>query len=138
MTSRDDLHQKVRLTWGDSEELRLALLIFDFIAQDPYAAHIPYSRFQKIAKEQALQDPHVVERVLQYLTGADSHVLELGAELIEGDDEIRRLRPDEFALVVSDQIHPLTGERDESLPSKVFVYFSPSKLAQEVFTKHKS
>ncbi len=131
MDARDKLLTTIRDTWGDSEEALLAELIVELVESDLKANYIPYSQLKGIANARELQGSHVTERVVQYLLGAESHVLELGAELIE-DDDVHRLDRDAFSMASLHHIHPITGEKDEALPSKLFVYFYPSDFAREV------
>lgn len=135
ITSKAELIERLREVWRDGEELRLAILIVELIEQHPDIAHIPYSKFESLAKSQHLRDPHVVEKVIQYLTGAESHVLDLGAELIGDDDTPYRLDADELDLAVTEKIHPFTGEVDATLQSKIFVYFLPSPLARKLLER---
>ena len=130
--SRDDFDSAIREAWPDGEERRLSLSILVFISEHPKTFHIPYARLQEIGKEALLKDPEVVPRVVQYLTGADSHLLDVAGELFDEDDEPRVLKDDEFNLATTEGINPLTGDYDPTLPQKLFVYFRPSRLAQEV------
>lgn len=130
--SRDDFDNAIRVAWPHGAEQRLSLSILEFIAEHPNTFHIPFARLQEIARETHLVNPDVVPRVVQYLTGADSHLLDVAGELFEEDDEPRALDDAEFKLAVSDGINPLTGDYDPTLPKKLFVYFRPSRLAQEV------
>lgn len=130
--SRDDFDSAIREAWPHGEERRLSLSILEFIAGHPKTFHIPYARLQEIAKGASLKDPEVVPRVVQYLTGADSHLLDVAGELFEEDDEPRALDDDEFNLATVEGINPVTGEYDPTLSQKLFVYFRPSRLAQEV------
>lgn len=132
INSRAELDSTLRRAWADGEELRLSFSILDFIANHPATAHIPYARLQQLAREQHLTDPLVVERVVQYLTGAEGHVLDLRAELIDENDDVHRLDEEEFQLAVTEHIHPLTGSVDPGLLTKLFVYFRPSRLARQV------
>jgi hypothetical protein len=130
--TRQDFLDIFRLDWAEGDELRLSLAILDFVAAHPDTAHIPYARVQELARAASLRDPLVVERVIQYLTGAGGHLLDLGAELIDETDNVHRLDNEDFELALTRGINPLTGEWDEDLKQKLFVYFRPSKLAQQV------
>lgn len=106
--------------------------ILAFIAEHPQTIHIPFSRLREIAREASLSDPEVVARVVQYLTGADTHLLDVAGELVGDDDMPHFLDDEEFSLATTAGINPLTGDVDPELPRKLFVYFRPSQLAQEV------
>lgn len=129
--SRDDFDITIRHAWPEGEELLLSLLILAFIAEHPGTIHIPFSRLLEIAREASLDDAGVVPKVVQYLTGADTHLLDIAGELIGDDDLPHMLDNEEFNLAITG-INPLTGDTDPELPSKLFVYFRPSRLAQEV------
>lgn len=130
--NRDDFDRCIREAWPDGEERRLSLSIVQFIADHPDTYHIPYARLQELARAALLKNPEVVPRVIQYLTGADSNLLDIAGELFESDEEPRALDEDEFNLAASEGINPLTGDFDPNLPQKIFVFFRPTRLAQEV------
>lgn len=133
--SKVELFDKFRELWHEGDELCLAMMIVDLIDNHSNIAHIPYSKLASLAKAQHLQDPNVVEKVVQYLTGAESHILDLGAELIEQDDVPYRLDAEELSLAVSEQLHPLTGEVDLKLQTKIFIYFRPSSFVLKLLER---
>lgn len=133
--SRDQLVKSLRSVWSEGDELRLGMSIIDMIQDQPEAVHFPYSRFLGLANRLSLDDPALVQRVVDYLTGAESHVLELCAELIEEDDSVHTLKSEQLRLALQHGIHPLTGRRDDAVADSIFVFFSPSDMARRVLWK---
>jgi hypothetical protein len=122
----------MRALWGEQPELRLGLKILDLLQEYPDAQHIPYAQFLTLGRESDLPDPGRVQRVVEYLTGAESHLLDLGAELIESDESVHRLTPAQLYEAMRLNVHPFTGDQPFDLQDRIFVFFSPSPLAREI------
>lgn len=130
--NRNQLIERLRSVWNEGDELRLSVSILEMIETQPSLLHIPYSHLQRLAKKLEMKDPAVVQRVVEYLTGAESHVLELCAELIEEDDTVHALTQDDLQLAMNSGVNPLTGLQDSTLQDCIFVFFSPSQMARQV------
>lgn len=131
--NKSELISRIHAVWQDGDEFRLSLAILELLQKLPSANHIPMSRFHALARENALtNDPHLAHRVVQYLCGADSPVLGLGAELIDDADGIYQLKNEELQQAIQSNLNPLTGNIDDQLRNKMFVYFYPSEFAKTI------
>ena len=72
-----------------------------------------------------------VLNIVNYLSGAHLHLLSKRFEYIEHDSatEIDSLQA---KAAYDASINPLTGQFDEAVKKKIFVYFIPSDTAREV------
>jgi hypothetical protein len=133
---KEELLRQIYAVWREGDEFSLSVAIIELIQKFPSVRHMPMTRFQQLARENSLtKDPYLSQRVVQYLCGADSPVLNIGAELIEEDDEVYQLKADELRLAVNHKLHPLTGEIDETLADRIFVYFYPSEFIKDILAK---
>jgi hypothetical protein len=133
---KEDLLRRIHAVWHDGDEFDLSVAIIELLQKLPSAKHIPMARFQSLAREKSLtKDPHLPQRVVQYLCGADSPVLNIGAELIEDDENVYQLKEEEFQLAVHHKLHPLTGQIDADLASRIYIYFYPSDYVKAIFSE---
>lgn len=130
-----ELIRRFHAVWQDGDEFNLSIAILELLQKLPSANHIPMSRFHALARENLLtRDPNLTHRVVQYLCGADSPVLSLGAELIDEFDSVYQLKEEELQLAIQSNLNPLTGQIDEELRNKIYVYFYPSELAKNILS----
>lgn len=116
--------------WGNAPEALLGCVIIDFLSRHTDAVHIPFSRFFEIAHQHQIGDKSVVFNVVNYLTGTDLNLLQSGFEYIDGD-VVAELDAIQVRAAKSHKINPLTGEEDEEIGGKIFMFFFPSELARQ-------
>lgn len=128
--NKNDAHGVLRDIWAGSPEAEAGRLIVDFLSEHTDSVHISYSQLFQVGHVPARFSPNVVLNIINYLTGTDLNLLTTGFEYIEGDF-VQRLDIDQVQAAHFRQINPFTGEEDEEVRSKIFMYFSPSELAKK-------
>jgi hypothetical protein len=125
-----DAQNILRELWADTPEARLGCVIIDFLSKHTDAAHIPFSQFFEIARENQIGDNDVVANIVNYLTGTHLNLLNTGFEYIDGDI-VEQLEPSQVKAAKYNNINPLTGETDDEIGDKIFMFFLPSELAKQ-------
>lgn len=128
--TKNDAQNILRELWADMPEAHLGCVIIDFLSAHTDAAHISFSQFFEIARANQIRDDDVVVNVVNYLTGTDLNLLTIAFEYIDGDI-VELLEPSQVRAAKYAKINPLTGEADEELGNKIFMFFLPSELAKQ-------
>lgn len=120
--------------WEEKPEALLGCVIIDFLSDHTDAVHIPFSQFFELAKRNDIRDTDVVLNIVNYLSGANLKLLDTGFELIDGDT-VEQLEPSQVKAAKCDNINPLTGETDDEIGEKIFMFFLPSNLAKQALVR---
>jgi hypothetical protein len=124
----------LRTVWGDKPEADFGCVVIDFLSAHADAVHIPFTQFFEIARANQIDDNGVVLNIVNYLTGAHLNLLRTAFEYIDGDT-VESLEQAQVRAAKFDKINPLTGDTDEEVGDKIFVYFVPTNLAKEALVK---
>lgn len=116
--------------WSERPETDIGILIIEFLAAHLDSKNLPITTFFEIAKQSLSQDKNAVMNVVNYLSGADLNLLTVEVELIEGH-EILILEPEQVVAARTRSIHPISGEIDAELSSKLYLCFTPSETAKK-------
>ena len=68
-----------------------------------------------------------IARTLQYLSGDGAGVLRLRFEFLDGHDIPHALDEVEVKTAMTDDVNPLTGERDPDVRRRLIPYFEPTE-----------
>lgn len=117
--------------WHGRSEAVFGRAIIDYLSAHLDARHIPFSEFFRITSEGKFAEQDVVLNIVNYLSGAQLHLLAKGFEYIE-DDRATEIDSSQAKAAYEANINPLTGQFDDAVKKKIFVYFSPSETAKEV------
>jgi hypothetical protein len=121
--------------WGESSpQFNVCKRIFDYLLSRPFEqiTHLTFSVLRKvIGKEYSNVE---ILKVIPYLCGDRVHILSLHFEFVDENDNYIELEDEEVrqAKNTGKLVHPRTGEYIEDFENKVFMYFTPSSLIQEV------
>ncbi len=121
--------------WGESSpQFEACTKIFDYLLSYPVdqLTHLTYSVLKK-----TIGDNYSTAELLkatQYLCGDKVSLLSLYFEISDEDDYYVDINYDDirYARKTGKLIHPRTGEIIEDYEAKVFIYFKPSSLINEV------
>jgi hypothetical protein len=117
--------------WKGRPEAAFGCAIIDYLSVHLDARHIPFSEFFRIATDGKPAEQAVVLNIVNYLSGAQLHLLAKGFEYIE-DDFVTEIDSQQARAAYDANINPLTGQFDEVVQKKIFVYFMPSETAKDV------
>ncbi len=117
--------------WKGRPEEAFGCAIIDYLSDHLDARHIPFSEFFRIALDGKPADQEVVLNIVNYLSGAQLHLLAKGFEYIE-DDSVTEIDSQQARAAYDASINPLTGQFDEAVKKKIFVYFMPSEAAKNL------
>ncbi|CAD6542931.1 hypothetical protein [Paraburkholderia metrosideri] len=120
--------------WGDAPETRIGTAIIDLLAENLDNSFLPLSLFLEAADRVQANQQDAVLNIVSLLTGASFQLLKLQFEYIYADDVVPL--DDDAARAASEKnINPVTGEKDDELPSKLFICFTPSEVAKRALRK---
>ncbi|MGX9732316.1 hypothetical protein ACWYXO_17050 [Janthinobacterium aestuarii] len=124
--------QEILITlWRGRPEAAFGCAVIDYLSNHLDARHIPFSEFFRLGADGKPAEQTVVINIINYLSGAHLHLLAKGFEYIEGDLPIE-IDSLQAKAAYDASINPLTGQFDEAVKRKIFVYFMPSDAAKEV------
>jgi hypothetical protein len=129
--NRNDAQNFLDEVWGNSPETAFGHLVIDFLSSHTDSVHIPFAQFLEIARANKIQNNDVVLNIVNYLTGANLHLLRTSFEYIDGET-VEPLDVLQVKAAQQFRVNPITGDVDEAVGDKIFVYFVPTDLAKEV------
>ncbi|RFP23897.1 hypothetical protein [Duganella sp. BJB476] len=122
-------HSIIGELWAGRPEADAGHVIVDFLAAHTDAVHISFAQFFEIARQAEIKDQNVVLNIITYLTGTDLQLLKTGFEYIE-EEIVKPLDIEQVRAARYNKINPITGDEDDEIGSKIFMYFIPSDLAK--------
>lgn len=125
---------KIGADWGHNYvQSNICLDILDYLVKnaDRNIKHITHSRLRDIVGQE-YSDIDLLKAV-QYLCGQSVHLLEIKFEFID-NEYIHQLSKSEVKSAQENGglVHPATGEYLMDFEDKIFIYFEPSKLIQDI------
>lgn len=132
--NRSEAQAVLGAVWGERPEAACGRVIIDFLSEHPNAAHIPFAQFLEIARINEIRDTDVVLNIVNYLTGSHLHLLRTAFEYIDGET-VEPLNVHQVKAAQQSKVNPLTGDTDEDVGDKIFVYFVPTELARKVLAQ---
>lgn len=135
--TKEDFLEHLQRAWGNNPEYRLAYALLEFVeSHGKEMSHVTYGFFTQIAREQQIDDPEVIARVAQYL--ADTKLLRVEFEFIDDDDKVYKIdvKTVNQARVTGKFVNPGTGEIEPDFEDKLFVFFSASSEAVNLFSRN--
>lgn len=117
--------------WRGRPEAAFGCAVIDYLSNNLDARHIPFSEFFRLSVDGKPTEKAVVLNIVNYLSGAHLHLLAKGFEYIEDDLPIE-IDSLQAKAAYDASINPLTGQFDDAVRRKIFVYFMPSDAAKEV------
>lgn len=123
-----------RDVWAERPEAAIGSVIIEFLASHIESRNLPITTFFDVAKQYSAQENSAIINVINYLSGADLHLLKADFELIE-NDEIFFLDSDQVTAAQDKGVNPKTGEFDPEVTNKIFLCFTPSDMAKKVLRK---
>ncbi|WP_016834617.1 hypothetical protein [Herbaspirillum lusitanum] len=128
--SKAEVQEILKGIWADRLETFLGEVFLDFLADHTDATHIPFGQFISLARERKIEDVNVVLNVISCLTGARLNLLDTAFEYIDGD-VVEQLEINQVKAAKNANINPLTGEVEENISQRIFMFFIPSELAKQ-------
>jgi hypothetical protein len=111
----------------------IARELLNFIGAHPDTSHITIQLVKQLTLHELGEDlDKQILLTLQFLAGDEVQVLEPRFELIEQDGHPVELSRDDVAVVIQENVNPLTGEYVENIKECVFLYFSPTPLGLQL------
>lgn len=132
--SRNDAQNVLKEVWGNNPEADFGRIVIDFLSAHADAVHIPFAQFFEIARAHDFEDKNVVLNVINYLTGTHLNLLKTAFEYIDGET-VELLEPAQVRAAKQQKINPITGDTDEEVGTKIFMYFLPTELARKALKK---
>jgi hypothetical protein len=129
--NKNEAVQVLTTLWAGRPEVDVGCAIIEYLSSNLDARHIPFSQFFRIALERKLDERDAVLNIVNYLSGAQLHLLAKGFEYIE-DDRATEIDSLQAKAAYDANINPLTGQFDDAVKKKIFVYFIPSEVAKQV------
>ncbi|WP_338849710.1 hypothetical protein V8J88_11685 [Massilia sp. W12] len=130
----DSISGRFSETWKERPEAALGVPFLNYIKDNISNSFLPFSEFVFIAKKNNIEDVNVVMNVLNFFSGDWIKLLCIGYEYIDPDgDVVFELDEQQVHDVFHGKINPITHSFDESIYSKIFVYYYPSKHAKNIF-----
>jgi len=129
--NKHDAIEVLAALWNGRAEADFGCAIIDYLETHLDARHIPFSEFFRITANGEFAEQDVVLNIVNYLSGAHLHLLSNRFEYIE-DDSATEIDSLQAKAAYRASINPLTGQFDETVKKKIFVYFVPSDTAREV------
>jgi hypothetical protein len=129
--NKNDALEIVATLWKGRPEAAFGCAVINYISDHLDARHIPFSEFFRLPSEGKPADHAVVLNIINYLSGAQLHLLAKGFEYIE-DDRPVAIDSLQAKAAYEASINPMTGQFDEAVKKKIFVYFMPSEAAKVV------
>lgn len=128
----DQVRQYIAADFSAAPDIAMAChRIVDYIAHQPREKlqHLTYGMLAMVGK---CESEEVASRVIAYLSGDVTHVLEMRFEFIDGN-EIYPLESKEIAEARRERcfIHPDTGFPVDDYESHIYIYFVPTVMQQE-------
>ncbi|NQE51899.1 hypothetical protein [Herbaspirillum rubrisubalbicans] len=129
MQSKEDAHEILSDLWKGRPEEEAGRLIIEYLAQHIEAKHISLADLIQVASK---QERRAVLNIINYLSGEDLNLLDSKFEYVaEDESSIFELDLAQVKAARSQFINPLSGESDEDVLDKIFMFFVPSDLARE-------
>lgn len=132
--SKTDAQHILRTVWENNPEADFGCLVIDFLSVHGDSAYIPFAQFFEIARVNRVGDNNVVLNVVNYLTGNHLNLLKPAFEYIDGET-IKLLEASQVRAAKQNKINPITGDEDEEVGEKIFMYFLPTELARKALSK---
>ncbi|MBN9132310.1 MAG: hypothetical protein J0H48_02955 [Nitrosospira multiformis] len=115
--------------WAEKPEADVGLALIEFLSSHIEATNLTFTTFFEATRNISNGDRNALINVVNYLAGSDLNLLDVGLELIE-NEEIFPLDYEQAKAARNENVHPITGEFDPNLTSKLFFCFSPSATAK--------
>lgn len=129
--NKNEALQVLATLWKGRPEAEVGCAVVNYLSSNLDARHIPFSEFFRIAADQNFEKPDAILNIVNYLSGAHLHLLAKGFEYIE-DDRVIAIDSLQAKAAYDANINPLTGQFDEAVNKKIFMYFFPSETAKQV------
>lgn len=132
-----EIVKKIFEDWDDKPQLGICMAILDYLRNinTTDASHITYSLLQESIKkiERAANEDRDLWLAIQYLCGERVHLLEAKFELIDNGVSFPISKTAlKNAQKTGKLAHPENSELVSDFEDKVFIYFQPSSLAQDI------
>lgn len=131
----NDVNAVIQHTFGkrEPELARVCSAIADYLRRQKSleSLHLTLSLLQRVT--QAQSSVHLLS-ALQYLTGAQVRLLDIGFEFIDENGDYYPLGLQDVVLArqTNQLVRPDTGDLVSDFESSVLVYYSPSENAREL------
>lgn len=133
MISRQEILDRINEDWGQKTQSTICVSILDYLLriETNLSLHITYGSLRKVISGN--YDNRELLTAVQYLCGERVHLLEAKFELID-DDEYVDIPNSELnhARATGQLVHPETGELISNFEEKVYIYFQPSSLVENI------
>lgn len=133
MISRQEILDRITEDWGQKPQSTICARILDYLLriETNLSLHITYGSLRKVISGN--YDNRELLTAVQYLCGERVHLLEAKFELID-DDEYVDIPNSELnhARATGQLVHPETGELISNFEEKVYIYFQPSSLVENI------
>jgi hypothetical protein len=131
----ETIREKAAAIWSwDDDHRKLCLAIIDLAMGD--ASHISFTRLLDMGKQHGVDDPKVVFRIADYLTGDEANVLQSRFEFIDDSDEpwqeVFSLEDILVARRENSFINPRTGQKVPNFEEHLFLFFEPTAFAKKM------
>jgi hypothetical protein len=134
---RIEIEAKISEDWGSKPQSRICVAILDYLldSNTTASAHITYGFLQESVKksEQAASEDKDLWIAVQYLCGDRVHLLDARFELVDNGISFpvsNSLLND--ARKTGKLAHPKNSKLISDFEDKVFIYFQPSSLVQNI------
>lgn len=132
--TKNDAQHVLLEVWANKPEADFGCVVIDFLAEHADSIHIPFAQFFEIGRVHGIRNNDVVLNVVNYISGTDLQLLTTAFEYIDGET-VEPLDQAQVRAAKYEKINPLTGETDEEVGEKIFVYFVLTDLAKQVLAK---
>ena len=131
--TKQGILQQIVDDWGDAPQVSICTSIFNYLTGPAYGRpiHLTYSNLRRIVGQDC--DNTNLLLAIQYLCGERANLLKAGFELIDDDGSIDISSSDiNTARESGILIHPENGRPVPNYEEKVFIYFKPSSLLNNI------
>jgi hypothetical protein len=136
VVSEQWIREQIYKDWGESPQSKICIAVLDYLLMVPTLQHITYGSLRiVVGSGYSNQD---MLKAIQYLCGDYVSLLEANFELIENNNDVFELSNNEVSLAeaTGKLFHPETGELVSNFKEKVFIYFKPTSIIQQLSSKN--
>jgi hypothetical protein len=135
--NKQEIIKNIYDDWGKKPQYYICISIFEYLLKNHQKSwHLTYASLKQVVnlKYNNKYNDEDILIAIQYLCGYRTHLLEIRFELIEDNEEIFDIPNEEIkrAEETGKLVHPETGEFVENYQNKVYMYFVPSSVIQNI------
>lgn len=133
----DDLCSGIQRAFSEREPevARICLAIVEYLRSQKSLdkLHLTLSLLNRVTSAQSAGS---LVAAMQYLTGAQAQLLDVGFEFVDesGDYHFLTIQDIDLARQTKQLVRPDTGELLRDFESRVLIYYKPSIIAQKILT----